>query len=62
MSVKPRTESGRDAMYRVGVEAALDAAADLDTSRIAGAAPERFVAGLAYDLGRGSSLIFELYE
>jgi len=50
-TVRARTESGRDALFRAGAEAAASAAMDAATSRLAGAAPARFVTGLARDLG-----------
>jgi len=50
-TVRARTESGRDALFRAGAEAAAAAAMDAATSRLAGAAPARFVTGLARDLG-----------
>ena len=51
MSVRARTESGRDALFRAGAEAAASAAMDAATSQLGGAAPARFVTGLARDLG-----------
>ncbi|KAK9845803.1 hypothetical protein WJX81_002827 [Elliptochloris bilobata] len=50
VSVRARTESGRDALFRAGAEAAASAAMDAATSQLGGAAPARFVTGLARDL------------
>ncbi|KAL4429558.1 hypothetical protein ABPG77_008607 [Micractinium sp. CCAP 211/92] len=49
--VKPRTESGRDAMLRTGVRAALAAAQEGSFSLLGGDQPNKFVCGLAHDLG-----------
>ena len=54
VTVQPRTEGGRDALLRTGVEAAASAAMSHGAAaRLGTAAPGRFVAGLARDLGVG---------
>lgn len=57
VSVRARTESGRDALFRAGAEAAASAAMDAATSQLGGAAPARFVTGLARDLGAPRKLV-----
>lgn len=52
VSVKPQTSSGRDAMFRGAVEAAVGAAMEGGQGgQLGGAPPTRFVAGIANDLG-----------
>lgn len=48
--VKAQTPSGADAIFRAGVEAAVSAAMDSGSS-LGGAPPQRFISGLARDLG-----------
>ena len=50
--VKAQTPSGGDAIYRAGVEAAASAAMEGGQGgSLGGSAPQRFVSGLAHDLG-----------
>ena len=49
-TVRAATPSGRDAMFRQGVQAAIQAAASGRTVAIGGSKPARLVAGLAKDL------------
>ena len=51
VSVRTSTESGRDAMFRTAVAAALQMAQDGTSGLIAGCTPPQFVCGLAADLG-----------
>lgn len=52
--VKAQTPSGRDAIFRAGVEAAASAAMEAGQgASLGGASPPRFVSGLANDLGKG---------
>ncbi len=53
VQVKPQTERGRDEMFRAAVEAALAACCD-ERPGLGGEVPQRFVAGLAQDLGEGT--------
>jgi len=63
-SVRTSTESGRDAIYRTAVAAALQMAQDGSSGLIAGCTPPQFICGLAADLGtefatrRRCSIIF----
>ena len=51
--VKAQTPSGGDAIFRAGVEAAACAAMEPGQgASLGGASPQRFVSGLANDLGR----------
>ena len=51
--VKPQTPIGGDAIFRAGVEAAVSAAMQPGGSAsLGGFTPQRFVAGLAQDLGK----------
>lgn len=50
ISVKAQTSSGRDAIFRAGVEAA--AAAAMQGGQLGGTPVPRFVSGLARDLGQ----------
>ena len=51
--VKAQTPSGGDAMFRAGVEAAASTAMEAGQgSSLGGASPQRFVSGLANDLGK----------
>ncbi|PSC68311.1 hypothetical protein C2E20_8034 [Micractinium conductrix] len=49
--VKPRTESGRDAMLRAAVAAAMAAGQEGSFAMLGGDHPAKFVCGLAHDLG-----------
>ena len=49
ISVKAQTSSGRDAIFRAGVEAAAGAA--MQGGQLGGTSAPRFVSGLARDLG-----------
>ncbi|PRW60155.1 Golgi transport 1 [Chlorella sorokiniana] len=49
--VKPSTESGRDAMLRHAVQAAIAAAQAGSYSLLGGDPPAKFICGLAHDLG-----------
>lgn len=50
--VKAQTPSGGDAIFRAGVEAAASAAMEPgEGASLGGATPQRFVSGLARDLG-----------
>ena len=53
-AVKAQTPSGADAIFRAGVEAAVSAAMDSGSS-LGGATPQRFISGLAQDLGGHTS-------
>ncbi len=53
--VKAQTPSGGDAMFRAGVEAAASAAMEGEGASLGGTSPQRFVSGLAQDLGEDSS-------
>jgi len=51
--VKAQTPSGGDAIFRAGVEAAASAAMEAgEGASLGGNSPQRFVSGLAQDLGR----------
>ena len=51
--VKAQTPSGGDAIFRAGVEAAASAAMEPGQgASLGGASPQRFVSGLANDLGK----------
>ena len=56
VQVKPQTERGRDEMFRAAVEAALAACCD-ERPGLGGELPQRFVAGLAQDLGGWSGAL-----
>lgn len=53
VSVRPRTDSGREALFRFGCEAAVQAAAEARTLLINGAAPAAYVTSLSRALGMG---------
>ncbi|KAK9803595.1 hypothetical protein WJX72_003223 [[Myrmecia] bisecta] len=51
VAVRAQTDSGRDALFRAGCEAAASCAAEQSTGLLAGTSPQRFLSGLAQDLG-----------
>ena len=51
LQVTPRTESGRDAMLRAGVRAAMECAMEGNWALLDGQEPARFACGLAHALG-----------
>ena len=51
VSVKAQTSSGRDAIFRAAVEAAVGVATEGSHRQLGGFSPPRFVSGIARDLG-----------
>ena len=49
--VKTRTPQGRDSLLRIAADGAISAAMDQNLLMLNGMSPQRFIAGLAVDLG-----------
>ena len=49
--VKTRTPSGRDSLMRIAADGAVNAAMQQNSLMLSGIPPQRFIAGVACDLG-----------